>query len=239
MSLPEMRGDDLRLIGVLLAKRLRFDREQPYRLSAAANLNIGNTTDTFEEFDVIAEISDPVLRFKIGTLFSPGDLELELQALELQRKANIISNPRITTVDNREAKILVGQKIPLIVQDVAGNAVSQLTTIGIQLKVTPHLTADRKIVLDIHPEVSDLSTQSTVQGGVIINTSEADTRVMVDDGQTAVIGGLIRDNTGRVRTGVPILMDIPLLGYLFSSTSDIEQKRELVIFVTPSLVTAE
>ncbi len=205
----------------------------------AANLNIGNTPDTFEEFDIATPVSDPVLSFRIGTMFSPGDLELELQALELQRKANIISNPRITTVDNREAKIVVGQKIPLIVQDVAGNAVSQLTTIGIQLKVTPHLTADRKIVLDIHPEVSDLSTQSTVQGGIIINTSEADTRVMVDDGQTAVIGGLIRDNTGRVRTGVPFLMDIPLVGYLFSSTSDVEQKRELVIFVTPSLVKSE
>jgi type IV pilus assembly protein PilQ len=201
--------------------------------------NIGNTTDTFEEFDIIAEVSDPVLRFKIGTLTNPGQLELELQALELQRKANIISNPRITTVDNREAKIVVGQKIPLIVQDVAGNAVSQLTTIGIQLQVTPHLTADRKIVMDIHPEVSDLSTQSTVQGGIIINTSEADTRVMVDDGQTAVIGGLIRDNTGRVKTGIPVLMDVPLLGFLFSSTSDVEQKRELVIFVTPSLVQSQ
>ena len=114
--------------------------------------------------------------------------------LEQNRKANIISNPRITTVDNREAKILVGQKIPLIVQDVAGNPVSQLQTIGIQLKVTPHLTQDKRIIMDLHPEVSDLSTQSTVQGGVIINTSEADTRVMVDDGQTAVIGGLIRTN---------------------------------------------
>ena len=102
-------------------------------------------------------------------------------------------------MDNREAKILVGQKIPLIVQDVAGNAVSQLQTIGIQLKVTPHLTADKKIIMDLHPEVSDLSTQSTVQGGVIINTSEADTRVMVDDGQTAVIGGLIRTNESAIR----------------------------------------
>jgi type IV pilus assembly protein PilQ len=206
---------------------------------SATDLNIGNTSDTFEEFDILAGIADPLFRFKIGTMTNPGELEVELQALELQRKADIISNPRITTVDNREAKILVGQKIPLIVQDVAGNAVSQLTTIGIQLRVTPHLTADKKIVLDIHPEVSDLATQSTVQGGIIINTSEADTRVMVDDGQTAVIGGLIRDNTSRVRTGVPFLMDIPLLGYLFSSTSDIEAKRELVIFVTPSLVRSE
>jgi type II secretory pathway component GspD/PulD (secretin) len=90
--------------------------------------------------------------------------------------------------------------------------------------------------MDLHPEVSDLSTQSTVQGGVIINTSEADTRVMVENGQTAVIGGLIRQNEGTVVTGVPILMDIPILGGLFRNKSMVKQQRELVIFVTPKLV---
>ena len=172
-----------------------------------------------------------------GVLTRPwGTLEFLLEQLEQKRQAQIISNPRITTVDNREAKILVGQKIPLITQDVAGNAVTQLQTIGIQLKVTPHLTDDKRIMLDLHPEVSDLSTQSTVQGGVIINTSEADTRVMVDNGQTAVIGGLIRTNEGTVVTGVPILMNIPILGGLFRNKSVVKQQRELVIFVTPRLV---
>jgi type IV pilus assembly protein PilQ len=183
-------------------------------------------------------ISDPSFRVHYGIVKSWGSLEAQLQALEQDRKANIISNPRITTVDNREAKILVGQKIPLIVQDVAGNPVSQLQTIGIQLKVTPHLTQDKRILMDLHPEVSDLSTQSTVQGGVIINTSEADTRVMVDDGQTAVIGGLIRTNEGTVRRGVPFLKDLPLVGMLFRSTNDVHQNRELIIFVTPRLITS-
>ena len=167
---------------------------------------------------------------------SHSGFEAQLQLLEQNRKANIISNPRITTVDNREAKIVVGQKIPLIVQDVAGNPVSQLQTIGIQLRVTPHLTQDKKIIMDLHPEVSDLSAQSTVQGGIIINTSEADTRVMVDDGQTAVIGGLIRTNESTVRRGVPFLKDMPLLGALFRSNSTVRQNRELIIFVTPRLI---
>ena len=181
-------------------------------------------------------IADPANRLTFGLFKSWASIEAQLQTLEQSRKAKIISNPRITTVDNREAKILVGQKIPLIVQDVAGNPVSQLQTVGIQLRVTPHLTADKKIVMDLHPEVSDLATQSTVQGGVIINTSEADTRVMVDDGQTAVIGGLIRSNEGSVRRGVPYLKDIPLLGLLFSSTSTVNQNRELLIFVTPRII---
>ena len=171
-----------------------------------------------------------------GLVKSWGAVSAQLDMLELHNKANIISNPRITTVDNREAKILVGQKIPLIVQDVAGNPVSQLQTIGIQLRVTPHLTSDKKIIMDLHPEVSDLASQSTVQGGVIINTSEADTRVMVDDGQTAVIGGLIRTNDSSVRQGVPILKDVPIVGLLFRSSNITRQNRELIIFVTPRLV---
>jgi len=108
--------------------------------------------------------------------------------------------------------------------------------VGIQLKVTPHLTSEKKIIMDLHPEVSDLASGATVQGGLIINTSEADTRVMVDDGQTAVIGGLIRTNETLVHAGVPILKDIPLVGLLFSSKSTSKQNRELIIFVTPKLV---
>jgi len=182
------------------------------------------------------KLASPSATITYGIVKSWGALSAQLDLLEQDRKANVISNPRITTVDNREAKILVGQKIPLIVQDVAGNPVSQLQTIGIQLKVTPHLTDDKKIIMDLHPEVSDLSTQSTVQGGVIINTSEADTRVMVDDGQTAVIGGLIRTNDGTVRRGVPLLKDIPLVGMLFRSNNTVHQNRELIIFVTPRLI---
>ena len=186
---------------------------------------------------VNAGVASPAGRVTVGLFEKFGDLEAQLQVLASVNKANIISNPRITTVDNREAKIIVGQKIPLIVQDVAGNPVSQLQTIGIQLKVTPHLTTEKKIIMDLHPEVSDLASGATVQGGLIINTSEADTRVMVDDGQTAVIGGLIRTNETSVHVGVPFLKDIPVLGLLFGSRSTSKQNRELIIFVTPKLVT--
>ena len=182
-------------------------------------------------------VAAPAGRVTLGLFEKWGDLEAQLQVLASNNKANIISNPRITTVDNREAKIVVGQKIPLIVQDVAGNPVSQLQTIGIQLKVTPHLTSEKKIIMDLHPEVSDLASGATVQGGLIINTSEADTRVMVDDGQTAVIGGLIRTNSTMVHAGIPILKDIPLLGLLFGTKSTTKDNRELIIFVTPKLVT--
>ena len=203
-----------------------------------SGLHPGNSGDNDLSIDLREPLANPSAQVTYGLIKPWGTLDATIDMLEQNRKANIISNPRITTVDNREAKILVGQKITLIVQDVAGNPVSQLQTIGIQLKVTPHLTQDKKVVMDLHPEVSDLSTQSTVQGGVIINTSEADTRVMVDDGQTAVIGGLIRTNEGTIKRGIPLLKDIPLLGMLFRSTNTVHQNRELIIFVTPRIMTS-
>jgi type IV pilus assembly protein PilQ len=182
-------------------------------------------------------VTNPAGTVKLGTVKSFGNIDATLEALETQNKANIISNPRITTVNNREASVVVGQQIPLIVQDFAGNAVTQLTTIGIKLSVTPHINVGNKITMDVHPEVSDLASQATVQGGIIINTTMADTRVMVNDGETAVIGGLIRSNESSTKRGVPILMDIPLIGNLFRSNSTTKAKRELLIFVTPKILT--
>jgi len=182
------------------------------------------------------QVPSPAGTVKFGTVKGFGSIEATLTALETQNKANIISNPRITTVNNREASVVVGQQIPLIVQDFAGNAVTQLTTIGIKLSVTPHINVGNKITMDVHPEVSDLSSQATVQGGIIINTTMADTRVMVNDGETAVIGGLIRSNESDTYRGVPILMDVPLLGNLFKSSTKVKQKRELLIFLTPKIL---
>ena len=102
--------------------------------------------------------------------------------------------------------------------------------------MTPHINSEKTITLDIHNEVSDLSSQATVQGGVIINTSESDTRVLVENGATAIIAGLIRKIDSRLETGVPVLKSLPVLGSLFRHSSDTKVDRELVIFVTPRIV---
>lgn len=183
-------------------------------------------------------LQSPAGRFTVGTVQDWGELSAQLDALENDNKAELISNPVITTTDNREASILVGQKIPLIVADEAGNAMTQLTTIGILLKVTPHINSPELITLDIHNEVSDLSSQATVQGGVIINTSESDTRVMVHNGETAVIAGLIRSVESTLKSGIPVLQDIPILGGLFRHETKTNDSRELVVFVTPRVVTS-
>ncbi len=187
--------------------------------------------------DVINPVQNPAGVLRVATVQDWGELFMKLEAMESSNAANLISNPVITTTDNREASILVGQKIPLIVSDEAGNAITQLTTIGIMLKVTPHINKDMNITLDIHNEVSDLSSQATVQGGVIINTSESDTRVLVENGATAIIGGLIRKVDSTLETGVPVLKDIPVLGALFRHESKTTASRELVVFVTPTIIT--
>jgi type IV pilus assembly protein PilQ len=188
---------------------------------------------------VDASIGEAAGTFKLGVVESFGQLDATLQALEKENKADIISNPRIATVNNREARILVGQKIQLIVMDEAGNPITQLITVGIQLKVIPHVNSDRTITLDLHPEVSDLAAEGTVQGGVIINTNEADTRVLVTDGETAVIGGLISTKETELNRGVPLLRSIPILGRLFESSSSVSSKRELLIFVTPKIMSMD
>lgn len=183
-------------------------------------------------------VSQPTNKLIIGTIAGPnGAFEATIQALERDNKANIISNPRITTLNNREASIIVGKKIPLIVTDEAGNPITQLTTVGVQMRVTPHVNSKTgAITMDLHPEVSDLSAQATVQGGIVIVTEEADTRVMVKNGETAVIGGLIRSNVSYFKTGVPLLRSLPLFGSLFGSNSKADEQRELLIFVTPTIV---
>ena len=220
------------------AKLVEIDVEASRELGIDwAVMNLASSTlDGTGSAEVTANIPTSAARLTYGTVQSWGEFAAVFKALEKSNKANLISNPRITTMDNREASILVGKEIPLIVADEAGNPITELTKIGIMLRVTPHVNSDRTITLDLHPEVSDLQSEATAQGGVIITTSEADTRVIVDNGATAVIGGLMKEIESEYVSGVPILKDIPAIGWFFSSKSKVSKQQELVIFVTPTIV---
>lgn len=173
---------------------------------------------------------------KIGVIRSFANIDATIQALENENKANLLSNPRITTVNNRKARILVGQEVPLIILDEAGNPITELKKVGVTLEVTPYINSEGRVTMDLHPEVSDLSSQATVQGGIVFNTREADTRVMVNDGETAVIGGLIAQQETRFTQGVPVLKSLPVLGHLFRMSDVRRENRELMIFVTPRII---
>jgi len=172
----------------------------------------------------------------IGTIRSFAQLNATLSALESKRKANTISNPRITSVNNKEAKIVGGKKIPISLRDESGNTVTQMYTIGMVLTTTPHINSSENITLDVKTEISDLDPTATILGGVVILTNEATTQIVLNDGETAVIGGLLQTKGSKSVKGIPILMNIPFIGALFRSTTNYEAKREILIFLTPHII---
>lgn len=172
----------------------------------------------------------------IGTMRSFAQLDATLNVLETKGKSNTISNPRITAVNNKEASIVGGKKIPLSIRDASGNTQTTLYTIGMKLTTTPHINSANNIILDVKTEISDLDPTATILGGVVILTNEAETQIVLNDGETAVIGGLVQTKGAKTVKGVPILMDIPILGALFRSTTTADSKREILIFLTPHIV---
>jgi hypothetical protein len=173
------------------------------------------------------------------TAIDAATLEATLQANATDTDTNILSAPRITTLDNQEARILVGSRIPVNLLDENGNTYVELYDVGIKLSVTPHVNSVNEITLDIRPEISEMSRTPAPGLEFQVDTTEASTTLLLQNGETGVIGGLLRRKAESVEQGVPLLSSIPVLGLLFKSTSDSEELRELLIFVTPHLVRPE
>jgi general secretion pathway protein D len=156
---------------------------------------------------------------------------------------NVLSTPEVLAVNNREARILVGSKVPFIASTRLGNDVAidravQYQDVGTQLTLIPTINDDGYVSVQLLQEVSSLANQ-TVQAALnapVITTREASTRAIVRDGQTVVIGGLIGTSTERVSSGVPLLKDIPGLGYLFRRETTAKSRTELAIFITPYII---
>lgn len=181
--------------------------------------------------------------FQYGTLDFTG-LQATLEALSSRTDTNVLSNPRITTLNNQEAKITVGTKWP-----VASYSYSDETgrwnvsgwdyvEYGVILTVTPTVNKDGYITLTVIPEVSDLTGSVTFEGAEvpIISTKQAEVQVMIKDGETLVIGGMIKDKVVKTKKKIPLLGDIPILGYLFSQRGTEIEKRDLLIFLTPHIL---
>ncbi|HUV31571.1 MAG TPA: secretin N-terminal domain-containing protein [Acidobacteriota bacterium] len=183
---------------------------------------------------VDAEAKSAVGRYTLGSI-RPGDWTLNgfIEAIVSEGKGKIIAHPEITTLDNTEARIQMGQKVPVKQFDESGNVVIKFEEVGTILVVTPHITAENQVLMHLQPE---RSTYQFDPNGVIINTNNAETRIIVENGQTAVIGGLTTQDEVESVDGVPILKDIPVLGALFRHSQKRTESRDLVIFVTPSIV---
>lgn len=201
----------------------------------ASNL-LDPTVDTYGEVKTGQTVADPFLEMTFGTFKTGTSISTILEALEENQMIDVQAQPQITTLDNLEASVFVGEKTPIRVLDVGAQATAaasiELIETGIKLTVTPHITNDRKIIMDLKAERSSAVTVPT-EFGVEFQTQEGKTTLMVEDGQTAVIGGLTTVDTVKTHRGVPILSKIPLLGRLFRYTSDRVEKKDLLIFVTP------
>ena len=166
-------------------------------------------------------------------------VDLELSAAQNEGKSETISSPRVLTANQKQATIMQGVEIPYQESASSGATTTQFKDAVLKLKVTPLITPDNRVILDL--DVSDDSVGQQVTsatGGSVpsIDTRQIITQVLVNDGQTVVLGGILDTVKSRDRNKVPFLADIPVLGYFFRSTKDVNNKTELLIFITPKIL---
>ncbi|HUP02217.1 MAG TPA: secretin N-terminal domain-containing protein [Gemmatimonadota bacterium] len=198
------------------------------------------TVDTHVLANTEGTIADPFLDLSIGTLASGLNIGGLLQALEQRELADIQAEPQTTVLNNLPAEVFVGERTPIRVLDIGATtteaqATVQLIETGIILKVTPHITSNGKVLMQLQAERSGVAVADPAIG-VTFNTQRATSQILVDDGETAVIGGLTVQDVSTLRSGVPVLKDIPILGALFRTERKRQEKRDLLIFVTPYIV---
>ncbi|WP_417666531.1 type IV pilus secretin PilQ [Pseudidiomarina sp.] len=201
----------------------------------------GTGTNVTGDFNVNLPIASPAatIGFQVAKLADGRLLDLELSALERENKGEIIASPRITTANQKEAYIEQGTEIPYVESASSGATSVQFKKAVLGLKVTPQITPDNRVILDlVITQNTRGETVSTPTGpAVSIDTQEIGTQVLVENGETIVLGGIYQQQILNDISKVPLLGDIPYVGVLFRTDSQVNEKRELLIFVTPRIVT--
>jgi type IV pilus assembly protein PilQ len=179
------------------------------------------------------------IAFHVAKLADGTVLDLELSALEQENKGEIIASPRITTSNQKSAYIEQGVEIPYVESASSGATTVTFKKAVLSLRVTPQITPDDRVILDLEiTQDSQGTTVATATGeAVAIDTQRIGTQVLVDNGETIVLGGIYQQNLISRVSKVPILGDIPLVGFLFRNSTDTNERQELLIFVTPKIVT--
>jgi type IV pilus assembly protein PilQ len=174
-----------------------------------------------------------------GSLSKALNLDLVLSALETTGEGKVISSPRVSALDNKEAKIEQGVSIPFSTVSASGTQI-QFVDAKLSLTVTPHVTPDNKIFMKINAQKNAPDTSLLgATGQPSIRKNEAQTEILLADGETAVIGGILTIDRGATVDKIPFFGDIPFIGWLFSRKAVREEKRELIIFITPKVVKQE
>ncbi|MBF0484767.1 MAG: hypothetical protein HQL25_08705 [Candidatus Omnitrophica bacterium] len=180
--------------------------------------------------------------------FSQDGIQAEIRALEKVSDTKIISNPKLLVTNNDEAKIHIGDTVPYIVSTTSGTGDNAITSedvrfvdVGLKLNVIPTINDNGYVTMRLKPEISTVSTRLDTKAGGIpqVNKTLVETSVMVKDGYTIILGGLKKNDKNHTKNGLPVLMDLPLVGSLFSRTSDSVTQTEIVIFITPTIIKSE
>lgn len=174
---------------------------------------------------------------------------LGLTGLKQVKATKLLANPRIMVVNNQEAKIHIGDTVPYITSTTTGTGDTATTSetvnfinVGIQLLVTPTINDNGFITIKIKPEISSKTGDYVTPKGAtipIVNTTLVETSVVVKDGTTVIIGGLVKNDKTAIKKGLPVIMDAPLIGRFFRNEADVMNNSEIVIFITPRIVTGE
>jgi type IV pilus assembly protein PilQ len=176
----------------------------------------------------------------LTTTLKSATTSVTLDALVQENKARLLASPSITTLNGKEARIIIGEKFPFKEKTQTTTGTTETTRfidVGTTLKVTPMVSPDGWITMKVHPEVSSVS--SALDAGPRITTREADAVIRVRDGQTIIIGGLINRKDDKTTGGIPLLKDLPVLGSLFSKRSEDKENTELTVFITPYIIKNE
>jgi type IV pilus assembly protein PilQ len=166
-------------------------------------------------------------------IINQDNLNVALEYLFSDAKGEVVAQPQITTLDNKEAKIFMGQQIPIKSLDEAGNTVIKYVNAGTQMTVKPHLSGEGRILLELNPKKESYQLQ---EGVPIINEQSAQTNVVVNNGETVVIAGLTSNEKIEEEAGIPFFKNIPIIGHLFKRSNKTLDKKDLIIFVTPHII---
>lgn len=198
----------------------------------------GNANFT-DRYNVNLPVSNPAGRVSLALLDFPWLLDLELSAAQAEGRGEIQSSPRVITANQREASIEQGVEIPYQESSSSGATSTQFKKAVLSLRVKPQITPDNRIILDLtvsKDSVGQLVASATGGNVPSIDTRVINTQVLVNDGQTVVLGGIMETEQRESERKVPFLGEVPALGHLFKTTTRVNNKKELLIFVTPKIL---
>ncbi len=200
---------------------------------------VGTGAAAVDRYNVNLPVSTPAGSIAFALLGNSHILDLELSAAQTEGRGKVVSSPRFITANQKQATIKQGVEIPYQQSASSGATTISFKDAVLELKVTPLITPDNRIILDMDVSDDSVGTVVVASGGVnvpSIDTRAITTQVLVSDGQTVVVGGILQTTETDNETKVPYLGDIPVLGNLFKTTTKINKKDELLIFVTPKII---